>query len=379
MRIFHSLQPSSAQVESRASLLPFKIKMIQMLLLFGSLILTFIWYYEAKSGLMGEFDALAYPILVPAMATACVLIWVKPSLFRGVISVTYGLLAIYLVGNFYYIFVFLELVGRSSPYHIASLSQWLPLVYFSAFIFFNLKAALIISIGVFLALAIPKLIIFNPLFLGNPYSTEASALAINLLLSHPLYIGLVSGVAYIKYLASEANIKLADAQNKVLTDPLTGVANRRAIDQQLARLEQEKRMHNRFLMVLDLDNFKAINDQQGHTFGDQVLVRFSQTTQTELRQEDFLGRWGGEEFIVIAECADAQAAQALAQRINTRVASLALPPLEALTVSIGVAQFNDKESVLETIKRGDKALYQAKKSGRNQVVLASMTEMEQIV
>ena len=154
-------------------------------------------------------------------------------------------------------------------------------------------------------------------------------------------------------------------------DSLTGAHSRRAV---LAACADELARWSRYgkpfsLLILDIDHFKRVNDAHGHLAGDQVLTRFVRLAESHLRSADRLGRYGGEEFMVLLPETDSAAAQAVAERM--RAALDATPEAAGLphcTVSIGVttAQPGD-ESVDALIARADAALYEAKAQGRNQV------------
>jgi two-component system, sensor histidine kinase LadS len=159
---------------------------------------------------------------------------------------------------------------------------------------------------------------------------------------------------------------------------LTGVLNRRSLIERLdaASLRARARGLPISLLFIDLDHFKQINDTWGHLAGDACLLAVIRPIQAELRQSDVIGRYGGEEFVVILSSADAPAAQAIAGRILQRVADLRVegfgPPIR-LTCSIGVAT-SDELGVWgeQLISRADAAVYAAKNSGRNQVKVAAL-------
>ena len=152
-------------------------------------------------------------------------------------------------------------------------------------------------------------------------------------------------------------------------DPLTQTLNRRAL---LQRCEDELERAQRYgngpsIMMVDLDNFKAVNDTRGHQHGDAVLVHFAERTRQVLRRADRLGRYGGEEFLVLLPGADAQAALGVAQRI---LATLATGhPLDC-EVSIGLTSWTGPQETLDAmLSRADAALYRAKEEGRNRTVV----------
>lgn len=174
----------------------------------------------------------------------------------------------------------------------------------------------------------------------------------------------------------EQRLALTDAERRAQTDPLTGVLNRRSL---VERLEAAcARAHARglpiALLFIDLDHFKQINDSYGHAAGDACLKAVIAPIQAELRQSDVIGRYGGEEFVVILSSADVAAAQPIAERIRLRVADLSVAGFGEpfrVTCSIGVATSDTLGLWGEhLIASADAAVYAAKRSGRNRVQIA---------
>ena len=159
-------------------------------------------------------------------------------------------------------------------------------------------------------------------------------------------------------------------KTRSLQDPLTGVGNRRLLDDALIGLVQQPSTMPCTLLILDIDHFKLINDRYGHTVGDVCLTRFAQTVETLLGAGDTLYRFGGEEFVVLTEQTAAQGL-ALAERVRQHIAQTSIIRETTFTVSAGVAQRKAGQTVREWLGRADNALYQAKESGRNRVVLAA--------
>ena len=175
----------------------------------------------------------------------------------------------------------------------------------------------------------------------------------------------------------EQRLALTDAERRAQTDGLTGVLNRRSIVERLdaACLRARARGLPIALLFIDLDHFKEINDTHGHAAGDACLTAIIGPIQAELRQSDVIGRYGGEEFVVILSSADDAAARPIAQRILDRVASVQVEGFGApirVTCSIGVAA-SDTLGVWgeHLIARADAAVYAAKRSGRNRVQVAA--------
>jgi diguanylate cyclase (GGDEF)-like protein len=172
---------------------------------------------------------------------------------------------------------------------------------------------------------------------------------------------------------------LTDAERRAQSDALTGVLNRRSLLERLdsACLRARARGLPIGLLFIDLDHFKQINDTYGHPAGDACLKAIIAPIQAELRQSDLIGRYGGEEFVVILSSADAAAAQPIAERIRQRVAEISVPGFGApihVTCSIGIAT-SDMLGVWgeHLIARADEAVYAAKRCGRNCVQVAAPT------
>ncbi|HMN46303.1 MAG TPA: diguanylate cyclase [Povalibacter sp.] len=199
------------------------------------------------------------------------------------------------------------------------------------------------------------------LFYGLPLSMVAAAVLIALGVADRL---------------RDQRLALNEAERRAQTDPLTGVLNRRSLVERLdaACLHAQARGLPIALLFIDLDHFKQINDSFGHLAGDACLKAIIPPLQAELRQSDVIGRYGGEEFVVILSSADASAAEPIAERIRQRVADVRVEgfgqPIQ-VTCSIGIAT-SDMLGVWgeHLIAHADTAVYAAKRSGRNRVQLA---------
>jgi diguanylate cyclase (GGDEF)-like protein len=174
--------------------------------------------------------------------------------------------------------------------------------------------------------------------------------------------------------SDELRQTLVQAQALATTDMLTGLLNRRAMTDQLeSELARVSRSGNPVCVALiDIDHFKKVNDHYGHRMGDEVLRAFASLAQGDLRQVDQLGRWGGEEFLLMMPHVDASQAWVAVERLRNRIAAHPMGDSGNLTVTIsaGLAQFSHGESLDRWIERADQALYQAKQSGRNRCLIA---------
>ncbi|CNH46411.1 putative inner membrane protein [Yersinia thracica] len=163
-------------------------------------------------------------------------------------------------------------------------------------------------------------------------------------------------------------------KNRANIDKLTQLNNRASIDYRLMAINNSRQACG--LMILDLDHFKAVNDTYGHNAGDVLLTEVGKLLANTVRDEDFVGRYGGEEFIVITHRHEPQAIKTVAERIRQRVENLEvmLPDGRKIkaTISIGASLYLPGMSMLKALKMTDEALYQAKNQGRNRVAYSRL-------
>lgn len=191
-----------------------------------------------------------------------------------------------------------------------------------------------------------------------------------------LYINLAICLVVTLVVVMLMNVSLSRYQRRIeemaSTDKLTGMLNRQAcsilMDKLLAEYARQPRPVS--VLLMDLDHFKLVNDQYGHAMGDRVLCHVAVQLNQCLRKSDIAVRWGGEEFLVVLNNCGLDEAQLIAEKIRRCIADGNLDvhgqPI-ALTVSVGVSQFNGTELIEQTISRADAGLYLAKQGGRNQV------------
>lgn len=229
------------------------------------------------------------------------------------------------------------------------------------------------------------------LLLGPKFQPESNFMTVLLcvpfLLTYPLVLGVVMYRLSIELSRRKDELKLekrrADEANLTKTrvlaelasrDELTGLFNRRHMSELLAqqRAASQRSGEGFAVALVDLDHFKRINDDHGHAVGDSVLRAFAEEARTSMRGTDTVGRWGGEEFLVIYARSTALEAAQGATRLLDRVATAVVTtpggqPL-TFTVSVGLTEHLPPESVDALVERADRAMYQAKSQGRNRVV-----------
>ncbi len=169
--------------------------------------------------------------------------------------------------------------------------------------------------------------------------------------------------------------ELDRASSQARHDPLTGTLNRKGLDEAMEReIARSRRLGSPLcLALLDIDNFKSINDRLGHTVGDAALVHLAQVTRDVMRPQDLLARYGGEEFVLLLPDTNVESGVAAMTRLQRELTTrffLQGSEKILITFSAGVAQLHESESSLDALKRADKSMYLAKRSGKNRVMAA---------
>lgn len=154
-------------------------------------------------------------------------------------------------------------------------------------------------------------------------------------------------------------------------DFLTGLWNRRKFEEKSDYLLKKASRYRQSvsLLLIDVDHFKAVNDNYGHLVGDEVLKAIGRHLANTVREVDVVGRWGGEEFIILVPETSAEEARQLAERICAEIRRLSFEDIDRVTASIGVAQSMEDEELCQLMERADLALYQAKREGRDRVIV----------
>ncbi len=182
--------------------------------------------------------------------------------------------------------------------------------------------------------------------------------------------GLVSSLAFI--LANRTEAQRLELELLVTRDSLTGIYNRRAMTQELSIAVEANKRHPspNSVIILDLDNFKSINDKHGHAEGDRVLVNFTELITQSTRKIDRFFRYGGEEFVLLLPAVSSAELFAIAEKLRLKISSELRSAGAVVTVSLGAAELLGDEDWQDWLRRADAALYAAKSSGRNRTVVA---------
>jgi diguanylate cyclase (GGDEF)-like protein len=188
------------------------------------------------------------------------------------------------------------------------------------------------------------------------------------------FLAAFMAMCFLWYMMTELERELAE---QARTDPLTGALNRRAMEH-LAGREAARSIranHPLSMILLDIDDFKHLNDTRGHAAGDRALQALVVCARSMLRQQDCLARTGGEEFAVLLPDTEASSAVTVAERIRKQIEALAIPfesgPIR-LTISAGVSRFDPRRGLEAMIRSADAAMYEAKEQGRNRVSMRAL-------
>jgi diguanylate cyclase (GGDEF)-like protein len=191
------------------------------------------------------------------------------------------------------------------------------------------------------------------------------------------HFGLLCSAQQLQMANAGLKVELSEVDKLASTDRLTGCWNRHRFDEvivseidRLTRYGQSLSM-----LIVDIDHFKSVNDNHGHSVGDSVLVELVSLVRSGLRLSDSLTRWGGEEFVVLCPNTSLTTAVVLAERLREKVSQTPFGKVGALTVSIGVAECLVGEQWQQWLDRADAELYGAKRNGRNQVRFAPETPL----
>jgi diguanylate cyclase (GGDEF)-like protein len=237
-----------------------------------------------------------------------------------------------------------------------SAGYWTTLIYIYIFITIYGRAGAIYSLSLWLLTLLLTLSFWDSLLLG--FKSNFS----QYMLANLVYIFFLFSARKVIRNYTEAEI----LEEMAYKDQLTGIGNRRQLYNWIEALIKTDSCFS--FIFFDIDRFKRVNDQFGHTTGDQVLVELSELISKELGNEDYFGRWGGEEFVIVTKRSFEQTVQ-LAETLRKRVEKHSFSVVGNLTSSFGVETFRSGDTSETLLNRADKALYKAKDEGRNRVIV----------
>ncbi|WML57661.1 GGDEF domain-containing protein [Neobacillus sp. PS2-9] len=239
---------------------------------------------------------------------------------------------------------------------------WMPIIIMFIFLTLGIRRGLYYSIGIFLITLLGGVVVINKL------SAESIDSLMQFYFANVVYIIVLF---YAQHMF-RAYAKMELFKKHAYLDSLTGIANRHQIDEWLEqKLSDSREMHMSFSIIFfDIDYFKKVNDLFGHKIGDSVLVELAELIKENLSPRDLLGRWGGEEFIVISDVLGHNAV-ALADYLREKVEEHEFQGVGRLTASFGVAESELEDNIDSLLNRADEGLYQSKNTGKNKVSICN--------
>ena len=345
---------------------------LRWLLTVGAVLVAAVCAIEWHTGLINPWDRVLLPALSAVLAAFAARLWWRPQTdgrLRLAAVITFNA---YLVASL--LLTLFALGGTPNLYQFLTTAYWLPLGYGIAFVFLPPRTASVVSVAMYATLALPIglwIVRGGAAGWGDDFGVLAAVLGA----AQIAYIVLLAAVATLRagYYRTEERMRIIETL--ATTDPLTGLPNRRAMVDALAGVMSQVQRHGQpaVVMLIDIDHFKRINDRHGHAVGDAALVHMGRLLKAQLRPSDRVGRWGGEEFLVVAAATALPAGVDLAERLRGTVAAHPFDHGEPVTVSLGVTQVLPGDDADSLLARADRALYRAKGAGRNRAEAARAT------
>ena len=281
--------------------------------------------------------------------------WVELGMYWGAV----GLFVVNLYRN----------LGQLNETGIWQPDLWMGIMFLAAHFIFAPRAALQVSIALFVAYGLVGLWVLVPQAMAGKTLDQITIL--HIYASQLGYLLMTRLLVGIKEHLAQTRLEATRFYQMAHTDPLTGVDNRRSLmDMLKAALERKSSHEPVSLILLDLDNFKQINDRYGHEIGDRVLVHVASLLQQNLRQADQVGRWGGEEFVLLLPNTVQGEAQGLAERMQRVLMENPLENLRPISASFGVATAVLGDTPDTLVSKADTAMYASKQAGGNRVEIA---------
>ena len=244
---------------------------------------------------------------------------------------------------------------------------WLPLIIIYTFTVLKRRQATWASIVLLILTMAPGIYYYYEL------SPSASASLTTTYLSTAVY----SIILLFAYQLVRTEIEVQVMRRQLLLDPLTQIGNRYQVDQWMNNLIKKAEEEIFSVLFLDLDYFKAINDEYGHKAGDDILKELTEVLQRNLEKEHDLGRWGGEEFIILAKTPECEAFN-IAEKLRVTIEAHKFQYVKkGITISIGVTEFREGDTTDSILIRADERLYKSKNEGRNRVTGRTQVEAQQ--
>ncbi len=348
-------------------------RVLRVLLSIGTVMILVVWVMEVLEGVATSWDLWLEPLLALVVGGTTVAMVRWPQLDQRLRPVPVVAFNLYLVAALHLTLLFST--DAQQWYPMLTTLYWVPLAYGCAFVFLDLRAALVVCSLTACGIFVPMLAWAQRGQLPS-WTYESGPLLVVIGMSHVMYVLLLWAVVKLRDSHADARDSAERMRELAATDVLTGLPNRRAMLDTLTLALASTRIGDLPLAIalVDVDHFKDVNDRHGHAVGDAVLIHLGTHMRAQLRGSDTLARWGGEEFLICAPGTPLPAACEIAERVREAVAQGRAPHGAALTVSLGVAVCRPGDDVDSLLLRADRALYRAKSEGRNRVITQDLAD-----
>ncbi|GAB3487400.1 GGDEF domain-containing protein [Marinomonas epiphytica] len=338
-------------------------KLLSRLLILAVFCFTGVWLIDYTSNMVVTFDELAYPICICAFSLIYIACKFTNTSEEKLIFLSFSIVAGYLLSS--------SIWQHSQENQLfPNAAQWLGLNYIIAYLFLEVRKAIIITISLYVITVTGH---FAALIQHLPF-IDSFGITSNIAIAHFAYIVLLWTIVRLRTQNQQAHSRANTLESLAYLDQTTRILNRRGIENVVLELGlNEPQPRQKYaILLMDIDHFKKVNDQHGHLVGDKVLSEFAANISRTIGPDDILGRWGGEEFIIITLNKDEQQIWRLAERIRQSVESFTIEPVSKITVSIGIGHSSEvikkgPVSTTDVFHIADTHLYMAKSLGRNKV------------
>lgn len=321
----------------------------------------FIFYLVAKERALDLVNKITFISLCAGLAISYLFLIFKKNSFRNVeLAVCFIGISVFLLRIYDSI---LFVLGKDNFVHIGTVSYWFSLVYILLFFTFRGKKALAISLIIYLLTLLPGT---YHIFFSSQFSIDSLDTLVQFYIAN---IGNIVALYFFQKII-EVFLQAEVAQQSANTDYLTGLPNRRKMDKLLHEQICDA-VNGGFpisISLFDVDYFKKVNDTYGHDIGDSVLIELANLLQKNVGPSDFIGRWGGEEFLLISSNRNLSNMGELAESLRILISGHSFEKVGSLTCSFGSAELKKNEMAKDLLRRADEGLYVAKENGRNRVI-----------
>ncbi|MBF9001864.1 MULTISPECIES: GGDEF domain-containing protein [Vibrio] len=348
---------------------PMSPVLFRRLLLFAMFCFSAIWLIDEWGGVIANFERWSYPACIALFAGLYFLSFTQRLTEKTLHFSAYIIVASYLILTSIW-----HHMGTNGMFSNAA--QWLGLNYVIAYLFLEVRRAVPTTVVVYVITIVGH---FWALRQYNSFD-DTMSVVLKIGLAHLAYVVLLGTALKLRIDNYSHKARACALEYYIKVDPLTNLLNRRGIESAIEEkdLERVYYRHHYAILILDIDHFKRVNDELGHLMGDDVLVKVANTLLSVTCEHDIVGRWGGEEFLIVSHSTSQREVMQLAEKIRHSISTISIDDVPPITVSIGVSFSEEAPTFIQCLDIADNNLYCAKHGGRNQVVASPHFELSPI-